>query len=112
ELVQNVVLLFLAGHETTVNLIGNGTLALLRNRDQLERLIADPALDANAVEELLRYDSPVQFSRRIATDDFDLAGEQIRTGDMVMTCLGAANRDPRKFGDDADRLDLGRENAR
>jgi cytochrome P450 len=112
ELVANVVLLYLAGHETTVNLIGNGVTALLRDRPQLERLVADPSLDANAIEELLRYDSPVQFSRRVAMDDFEIGGEQIRAGEMVMTCLGAANRDPRKFGDDADRLDLGRETAR
>ena len=68
ELRDQVALLYLAGHETTVNLIGNGTNALLRHRDQLERLVADPDLDANAVDELLRYDSPVQVSRRIATD--------------------------------------------
>ena len=68
ELIEQVMLLYIAGHETTVNLIGNGTLALLRNRDQLELLRADPTLDANAVDELLRYDSPVQFSRRITLD--------------------------------------------
>lgn len=112
ELIANVVLLYLAGHETTVNLIGNGVTSLLRNRDQLDRLVADPSLDVNAVEELLRYDSPVQFSRRVAMDDFEIRGEQISAGDMVMTVLGAANRDPRKFGDDADQLDLGRETAR
>ena len=66
ELLENVMLLFLAGHETTVNLIGNGVNALLDHPDQLARLVADPSLDANAVEELLRFDSPVQFSRRIA----------------------------------------------
>lgn len=112
ELVQNVVLLFLAGHETTVNLIGNGVLALLRHPEQLARLIADPSLDANAVEELLRFDSPVQFSRRIATEDFRIDDVEIEAGELVMTCLGAANRDPRKFGADADRLDLARADAR
>ena len=66
ELLDQVILLYIAGHETTVNLIGNGALALLRHRDQLDRLRADPALAQNAVEELLRFDSPVQFSRRIA----------------------------------------------
>ena len=65
------MLLFMAGHETTVNLIGNGTNALLRNRDQLDRLVAEPDLDATAVEELLRYDSPVQFSRRIMLQPVD-----------------------------------------
>jgi cytochrome P450 len=112
ELVENIVLLYLAGHETTVNLIGNGVRALLDHRDQLDRLVADPGLDANATEELLRYDSPVQFSRRIALEPIDLAGRTVQPGEFVMTCLGAANRDPAKFGPDADRLDLGRADAR
>lgn len=112
ELRENVVLLFLAGHETTVNLIGNGVNALLGNRPQMERLVADPSLDVNAIEELLRYDSPVQFSRRIALSDFSYGDVNISAGEMIMTCLGAANRDPRKFGEDADKLDLGRETAR
>ncbi|HKY67568.1 MAG TPA: cytochrome P450, partial [Acidimicrobiales bacterium] len=93
ELRDQVVLLYLAGHETTVNLIGNGTLALLRHRDQLERLVADPALDANAVDEMLRYDSPVQVSRRIATTDIEIAGEPISAGELVLTLLGSSNRD-------------------
>jgi cytochrome P450 len=112
ELLENVMLLFLAGHETTVNLIGNGTNALLRHRDQLERLAADPSLDVNATEELLRYDSPVQFSRRIALEPIEVAGADIPAGDLVMTCLGAANRDPAKFGPDAEELDIGRADAR
>lgn len=112
ELVDNVTLLYLAGHETTVNLIGNGTNALLGHRDQLERLAADPDLAANAVEELLRFDSPVQFSRRIAMEPFEIDGHQVEAGELVMTGLGAANRDPAKFGSDADQLDLGRPDAR
>lgn len=112
ELVENVVLLFLAGHETTVNLIGNGTHALLEHPDQLARLVADPSLDANAVEELLRYDSPVQFSRRIALEPIEVAGQVVAPGEFVMTCLGAANRDPLKFGPTAAELDLGRSDAR
>lgn len=112
ELADNVVLLYLAGHETTVNLIGNGVHALLGQRDQLDRLVGDPSLDANAVEELLRFDSPVQFSRRIALEPFEIEGNQVEAGEFVMTCLGAANRDPRKFGDDAHRVDLGRPTAR
>jgi cytochrome P450 len=112
ELRDNVLLLFMAGHETTVNLIGNGTNALLRNRDQFERLVADPGLDATAVEELLRYDSPVQFSRRIMLQPVTVAGQTFDVGDFVMTGLGAANRDPAKFGDDADQLRLDRESAR
>ena len=111
ELQIQVILLYLAGHETTVNLIGNGTLALLRNRDQLERLVADPALDAPAVEELLRYDSPVQLSRRIAMAEIELGGETVEAGEMVLTLLGSANHDAGKWGPTADDLDLGREGA-
>ena len=111
ELRDQVVLLYLAGHETTVNLIGNGTLALLRHRDQLERLVADPSLDANAVDELLRYDSPVQVSRRIATADIEIAGVQIGAGELVLTLLGSSNRDEGKWGPTAADVDLGREGA-
>jgi cytochrome P450 len=112
ELLENLVLLFLAGHETTVNLIGNGVNALLDHPDQLAALVADPTLDANAVEELLRFDSPVQFSRRIALQPLEIEGVSIAPGDLVMTCLGAANRDPAKFGPTADELDLTRADAR
>ena len=112
ELVDNVTLLFLAGHETTVNLIGNGVAALLAHRDQLDRLVADPALDANAIEELLRWDSPVQFSRRIALEPIEVRDHTVEAGQFVTTVLGSANRDPRKFGADADLLDLGRVDAR
>jgi len=111
ELIDNVMLLYLAGHETTVNVIGNGALALLRNRQEMERLAADPSLDATAVDELLRYDSPVQFSRRIALRPLDVAGQRIEPGEFVMTGLGAANRDPAKFGADADELRLDRADA-
>jgi cytochrome P450 len=111
ELLDQVVLLYVAGHETTVNLIGNGTLALLRHRDQWERWVADPSLTANAVEELLRYDAPVQFSRRVTTSPVELAGVTIDEGQFVLTCLASANRDPAKWGPTADALDLGREGA-
>lgn len=112
ELLENVMLLFLAGHETTVNLIGNGVNALLDHRDQLDLLVADPSLDANAIEELLRWDSPVQFSRRVALEPIEMDGRTFDPGDLVMTCLGAANRDPAKFGPTADQLDLTRADAR
>lgn len=112
ELLENVMLLFLAGHETTVNLIGNGTNALLDHPDQLRRLVDEPDLTANAVEELLRFDSPVQFSRRIALEPIEVAGVAIDAGELVMTCLGAANRDPAKFGPDAAELRLDRPDAR
>ena len=111
ELLDQVILLFIAGHETTVNLIGNGTLALLRNRSELERLQADPSLDATAVDELLRYDSPVQFSRRITTTDLEIQGVSIPKGTFALTCLGSANHDPEKWGPTADELDLGRTGA-
>jgi cytochrome P450 len=111
ELVAQIVLLYLAGHETTVNLIGNGTHALLRHPGQAARLRAEPALDENAVEELLRFDSPVQFSRRITLAPMEVGGATIEPGEFVLTCLGAANRDPGFWGPTADELDLGREGA-
>lgn len=112
ELIDNVMLLFLAGHETTVNLIGNGAYALLSNPTELARLVADPSLDATAVDELLRYDSPVQFSRRIVLEPVEIRGQAIEPGEFVMTGLGAANRDPDKFGPDAHELHLDRNDAR
>jgi cytochrome P450 len=111
ELIDQVVLLYLAGHETTVNLIGNGTVALLRHRDQMERLVADPSLDASAVDEVLRWDSPVQVSRRIVMEETQVGDEVAQPGDFIMTLLGAANRDPAKWGPTVDQLDLSREGA-
>lgn len=111
ELVTQVILLYIAGHETTVNLIGNGTLALLARPDQLARLRASSELDENAIEELLRYDSPVQFSRRISTVPLDVEGVTIEPGQFLWTCLGSANRDPEFWGPTADELDLGRDRA-
>jgi cytochrome P450 len=112
ELVEQVMLLYIAGHETTVNLIGNGTLALLRHRDQLELLARDDSVDATMADELLRYDSPVQMSRRIPLVDYEIEGKTIPAGSLVMTCLGSANRDPEKWGPTADDLDLRRADAR
>jgi cytochrome P450 len=111
ELQIQVILLYLAGHETTVNLIGNGTLALLRHRGQYERLVADPSLDTPAIEELLRYDSPVQLSRRIAMTEVEVGGETAEPGEMVLTLLGSANHDDAKWGPTGDDLDLGRDGA-
>jgi cytochrome P450 len=107
ELLGNSVLLLNAGHETTTNLIGNGTLALLRHPDQWRRLRDDPELIPTAVEELLRYDSPVQFTSRILKADMELGGKSLRAGQVVLLLLGAANRDPEQFSD-PDRLDVGR----
>ena len=107
ELLSTCILLYIAGHETTVNLIGNGLLALLRHPDQLRRLREEPALAASAVEELLRYDGPVQRTARFTTVDVEIGGRAIDKGAMVVTVIGAANRDPAQFPE-PDRLDLGR----
>ncbi len=112
ELVAQTLLLYIAGHETTVNLIAGGTLALLRHPGQLALLRADPALVGNAVEELLRYDSPVQASRRITLEPVTVGGITIPAGAFVMASLGSANRDERFWGPDAAGLNLRRENAR
>src|SRR5215207_8986325 len=110
ELLATCVLLFFAGHETTVNLIGNGTLALLRNHTEFDRLRANPELLPNAVEELLRYDSPVQRTGRAVLADLELGGHSLHAGQRVNLLIGAANRDPAQFSD-PDRLDVGRPNA-
>ncbi len=107
ELFSLAMLILGAGNETTTNLIGNGVLALLRNPEERRRLQDDPALIENAVEELLRYDSPIQLTDRVATVDLEIDGHRIRRGDLVALCLGAANRDPARFAD-PDRLDLSR----
>jgi cytochrome P450 len=112
ELIAQVVLLYVAGHETTVNLIGNGTLALLRHPDQLSMWRERPDLDENAVEELLRYDSPVQLSRRITIADLEIAGRVVPSGCLILANLGSANRDDAQFGPDADQVRLDRANAR
>ncbi len=98
-------LLLVAGNETTTNLIGNGMLALLRHPDQLAALREDPGLISSAVEELLRFDSPVQVDMRSVLDDCDVNGFHLRRGDNVVTLLGAANRDPDQF-QAPDRLDV------
>jgi cytochrome P450 len=111
ELLDQVMLLYIAGHETTVNLIGNGTWALLGHRDQLELWRDDPALGPSAVDELLRFDSPVQLSRRIALADIEVGGFDVPAGAFVLTSLGSANRDPAVFGPTAEQLDLRRPDA-
>jgi cytochrome P450 len=112
ELTDQVLLLYIAGHETTVNLIGNGTLALLRHRSELERLQADPALVPNGVEELLRFDSPVQMTRRITLAEVEIGGKTIESGAFVVLVLGSANRDPQRWGSHADGLDVTRADAK
>jgi cytochrome P450 len=112
ELIAQTLLLYIAGHETTVNLIAGGALALLRHPAQLTRLREDPGLVGNAVEELLRYDSPVQASRRITLEPVSVSGVAIPAGSFVMASLGSANRDESFWGPDAAGLRLDRENAR
>jgi cytochrome P450 len=105
ELLATCILILIAGHETTVNLIGNGVLALLRNPEELRRLRATPGLITSAVEELLRYDGPVQRTARVASAEATIGGRTIARGEMVMPFIGAADRDPAQFPD-PDRLDL------
>ncbi len=113
ELHANIVLLFGAGHETTVNLIGNGLLALFRNPDQLALLKAKPELIGNAIEEFLRYDSSVQMTGRVALEDIaDLGGKRIPKGESVLCLLGSANHDPAVYPDHPERLDITRPNVR
>jgi cytochrome P450 len=111
ELEANIGLLFGAGHETTTNLIGNGLLALHRHPDQWERLKADPSLIPNAVEELLRYDSSVQLTGRVAISEVEIGGVTLPAQESVIALLGAANRDPAQYPD-PDRLDVGRQHIR
>jgi cytochrome P450 len=108
ELVATLILLFAAGFETTTNLIGNGLLCLLRHPDQFDRLRAEPDLVGSAVEEMLRYESPVQVDARTAFEPVDIDGHTVEEGDTVVTFLGAANRDPAEF-DDPERFDIARD---
>src|SRR2546430_4327543 len=112
ELTANIILLFGAGHETTVNLIGNGLLALFRNPDQLELLKARPELITNAIEEFLRYDSSVQMTGRTALEDVELGGRHIPKGESVLCLLGSANHDPAVYPDHPERLDIDRPNVK
>jgi hypothetical protein len=107
EVAANATFLFLAGHETTTNLIGNGLYALLRHPEQLARLRAEPGLVDNAIEELLRFDSPVQFAPRVALETIEIEGVKLEKEIPLMIALGAANRDPRRY-DRADDLDVAR----
>src|SRR5881392_718985 len=113
ELTANIILLFGAGHETTVNLIGNGLLALHRNPDQLALLKANPSFISNAIEEFLRYNSSVQLTGRVALEDIeDLGGKRIPKGESVLCLLGSANHDPAVYPDHPERLDITRPNVR
>jgi cytochrome P450 len=107
ELVGTAALLLMAGHEATVNVVGNGVLAPLRHPAQWERLVGDPGLDATAVEELIRYDPPLQLFERTAVVDTTVAGHPVPAGTTIAALLGAAARDPQAF-DRPDELDVGR----
>ena len=111
ELLVNGLLLFAAGHGTTTHLIGNSVLALLAQPDQAARLRADPALIVGGIDELLRFDGPVQVTGRGVMGDLEVAGTPIAAGQHVTMVLGAANRDPLQFSE-PDRLDLGRRDVR
>ncbi len=111
ELLATATLLILAGHETTAHLIGNGVLALLRHPAELQRLREDPGLIESAVEELLRYDGPVQRVSRIVNEDVVIGERPIPKGSLVLALLGAANRDPAHFAE-PDRLDITRPDNR
>lgn len=111
ELLDTMLLLFAAGHETTVNLISGGMLNLLTHPHELQRLQADASLITTAVEELLRFGPPVQFTARTTTTEVEVAGKTLPSGSELIVMIAAANRDPEVF-DDPDSLDIGRENNR
>ncbi|MDQ6793648.1 MAG: cytochrome P450 [Chloroflexota bacterium] len=111
EVIANCIITLVGGQETTTNLIGNGVLALLLHRDQLDRLLDEPALIPSGVEELLRFESPSQHTARIAPDDIEIDGRVLRKGQAAIAVMGAANRDPERFPD-PDRLDIARQDNR
>jgi pimeloyl-[acyl-carrier protein] synthase len=111
EIIANTIITMTGGQETTTNLIGNGVLSLLRNPDQLTKLRDDPSLLPSAVEELMRYESPIQHTARLAPRDAVLGGKQIRKRQAVIAVMGAGNRDPERFPD-PDRLDITRKDNR
>lgn len=111
ELMAQLVTLYMAGHEPTASLVANGVLALLRQPDELTRLRADPSLVRNAVCELLRFDGPNQFIRRITTQPTLIGDREVPAGSVLYVGLASANRDPRRWGPDADWVDVGRADA-
>ena len=111
ELLSTLILLLVAGHETTVTLIANGVLAFARHPDQVQRLRDDPTLARTAVEEVLRYDPPVQFTARVALEDMDFDGTIIEKGEQAMVLIAAANRDPQQF-ENPEAFDVGRQDNR
>ena len=112
EVISNIRLLYVAGHETTTNLIGNGLVELFRHPDQLEMVRTSDEHDTNLVEEVLRFNSPVQMTRRIPDHDIEVSGTTIPAGSVILLCAVSANRDPRKFGPTADEFDITRADAK
>jgi len=112
ELIAQLQTLYVAGHEPTTALVGNGLLALFAHPEQLDALWADRGLVHNAVLEMLRYDGPNQFVRRVAMADIDFGGTQVPAGAVLYPCVGAANRDPARWGDTHDQLDIARPDAK
>ena len=111
ELVSNINILLSTGHETTTHLIGNGLLALLQHPEQMQKLQSQPARLSSAIEEMLRYDNPVQITYRSALEDAEIEGKLIRKGDLVNSILGSANRDPQRFSN-PDHFDITRNEGR
>jgi cytochrome P450 len=111
EVLAQVIMLYIAGHETTLNLIGNGVTHLFRFPDQLDLLRTEPALDANAVEEVLRYESPAQLTRRVTVEPVEVGDVTLPAGSHITLSLASANHDPRKWGPTADVLDIARPGA-
>jgi cytochrome P450 len=111
ELVSTCMLLLIAGHETTVNLIGNGLLALLQHPDEFRAFHDEAALIQTGIEELLRFDGPVQRTGRMTTAEVEIGGKRIPKNSVVVSVIGAANRDPKQFAD-PDRLDVTRKENR
>jgi cytochrome P450 len=111
ELLSTIFQLIVAGHDTTASLIGNGVVALLQHPEQLELVRSDPDVLADAVEELLRYDAPVQMTRRIPLAPLEIGGRTIPAGSFVLAALASANRDEGHFGPTAGTLDVGRADA-
>ncbi len=111
DLMAQLLTLYVAGHEPTAGLLGNGTLALLRDRPQFERLRSEPELLRNGISELLRYDGPNQFVRRVATEPLPFRDVTIGAGEVIYASPGSANRDPEEWGPDADRVVVDRADA-
>ena len=111
ELVANINILLSTGHETTTHLIGNGLLALLKHSDQMQKLRTQPSLIYSAIEEMMRYENPVQITYRSAIQDAEISGKQIHKGDLINSILGSANRDLERYTD-PDRFDITRNEGR